>query len=447
MEQINTRPSANGCLKVAVVGGFPPNASGEANYTGCVFRALASLHGALQITVFAHRSAEVMTDGDPEKTSDNLTVHRITNPETRLGRHFCFVPLLRSLLRLRPDVVHFQGTHTKLYGGLFGEGATLVLLALRLCRIPTVLTVHSTWTPADLDQLWRNKRFPKALGWALTRYYLLHTRLFVWLTGAINILCSGEGSPETEKFRRNYRVPDAKLYEEPHPCAAAPEIGQPTAKQRLGLQGGRVVLACGFVRPDKGYHLLLDAVHRIKPRFADLQVVVCGEPRGPDGATYARSLMDHPAVREWPGHVTVRPEYVSDEELDLLTAAADIVVVPYLRAVGASGPIHRALGFGKVVVASEAGHNAGLAAVCRTFPVGDAEALAECLAALLGRSAEYEKWKASAVRFARRHSWRAMAQTYLRSYQKLLAGSMAFLYDPTHSDTVNEHPQTSVHQY
>lgn len=91
-------------------------------------------------------------------------------------------------------------------------------------------------------------------------------------------------------------------------------------------------------------------------------------------------------------------EYVPDEKVNLYFSAADVVVLPYLRA-SQSGIAHIAMSFGKPVVVSEVGGlKESMANYEGTFfvPPGDVSSIREGILKSLIREKHYEapdqKW-------------------------------------------------------
>jgi glycosyltransferase involved in cell wall biosynthesis len=172
-----------------------------------------------------------------------------------------------------------------------------------------------------------------------------------------------------------------------------------------------VVLFFGLLRDYKGLDLLLDAWPSVKDE-AELWIV--GMPR-----------IDLAPLQARAGDV-VRfvPRFVSDAELAGYFAHAELVVLPY-READQSGVLFTALAFGKPLVLSDVGGFPELAAetgAARTFPAGDAAALAQALRELLGDPAERARMSAAARAAAGgRYSWESVAQETLGLYRELLA--------------------------
>jgi glycosyltransferase involved in cell wall biosynthesis len=405
-------------LRVVAVSGFPPDPYGEAHYAGEVYSALARLFPQeIELFVLAHKNPNAPNN---IQVLPNLYIQRINDPKSR-NRHLTALHLLRTIKMLRPNVVHFQGTHTKLWGGIIGEPITMLMLVLRAMKIPVMITLHSIWMPEDFEYLWEEK-WLRGLSQVLKWDYRVNIKLIGKAAKLINILSAADHSPMVYKFQQAYRLDPTRVHNEAHGCTYAPtsETAQKKAKAKLGLEGCRIVLAVGFVRPDKGYHVLLDAADPLLRQFSDVVIVIAGEPHGRYGASYASLLQNKRRLLRTRDRVVLELRYLSEEELSIYFDAADIVVLPYLRVVGASGPLHRALGCGKPVVATALGHNLGLHEVCKLVSPNDSEQLVVALASLLKSWDEYMLYRQKSIEYASRHTWEDVARQYRNQYLQIL---------------------------
>jgi glycosyltransferase involved in cell wall biosynthesis len=128
-----------------------------------------------------------------------------------------------------------------------------------------------------------------------------------------------------------------------------------------------------------------------------------------------------------PESVSFLSRYVDDREIPSIFAAADLCVLPY-REIDQSGVLATALAFQTPLLLSDAGgfpevEEAG-AAEC--FPVGDADALAAKLTALLSDDLRRATLKQGALELADGPwSWSESARLHLELYDRLLDGRPA----------------------
>ena len=122
------------------------------------------------------------------------------------------------------------------------------------------------------------------------------------------------------------------------------------ARKALGLDGEEVILSFGLIRPYKGIPYLIRAFDSLPEAAAgSARLLLVGEiwedRAAVEGAIAASPRRDR---------ITLIDRYVSDDEVGAYFSAADIVVLPYLRA-SQSAVAHIAMAFGKPVVVSRVG--------------------------------------------------------------------------------------------
>lgn len=173
----------------------------------------------------------------------------------------------------------------------------------------------------------------------------------------------------------------------------------------------RVVLFFGLIRPYKGPEVLLEAFRGIEG--AELWIV--GRPLGVDlGALQALASASQSTVR-------IVPRFVDDREVSALLRRADLVVLPYRQA-EQSGVLYAALPFGKAIVMSDVGGFGELASrgAGRLVPPGDAAALHDTIAALLGDEEERRRLGEAALAAASGpYSWESIARAHLDLYTEV----------------------------
>lgn len=412
-------------MKIAVVSGFPPDPHGEAHHSYEAFSRLSQAHPQADITVFAHVNVN-----SPQRAviRPNLRVERLTGGP-RLRGTLAVLRLFIRILRMRPDVVHFEGTQTSKYGGLFGEPVTALVWALRCVGIPTVVTIHSLWLPGRLSQLWREKGLSEQASRAINRYFYLNILALAHGAGRVNVLSSGHSSEIAEEYSRYYAIPRSKCVLEVHPCNYRPVSAntQTEAKRGLGLSGRFVVSAVGFVRADKGYHLLLANLNKLVEAIPSLAIVIAGSANRSQDQEYARGLENMRNQSGYADHVRFVFKVLSNAELDLLFDAADVVAVPYLESLGPSGPIHHGLGRGKAVIASDIGHNRGLRQVVKLIPPGNADALANAIIEIAAFASQRGQLESAALRYAQQYTWSNLGSSYYAEYVELNEASAGYV--------------------
>ena len=193
---------------------------------------------------------------------------------------------------------------------------------------------------------------------------------------------------------------------------APASAGVPPALE--GLDGRRVVLFFGLVRPYKGVDLLVEAFAATPD---DAVLLVVGMPRTPIEPLERRA-------RELGVGERVRfvPRFVPDTELPAYFRRADVVVLPY-REIDQSGVLYTALAFGSPLLLSAVGGFPEIAArgAAQLVEPGSVDSLCAGLIELLGDDERRRAIGEAALRLGREeHSWEAVAEATERLYRRLL---------------------------
>jgi D-inositol-3-phosphate glycosyltransferase len=198
---------------------------------------------------------------------------------------------------------------------------------------------------------------------------------------------------------------------------------QRSARRRLGLGPGPVLLFVGRIQPLKGVDLLLEAFGRIEAIHPEATLLIVGGPSGPNGR---HELL---ALRQRAGALGVlgRIKFYGPLPHGLLAdfyRAADVVVVPS-RAESFGLVAAEAQACGTPVVAAKVG---GLVYVVDDGVTGilvegwNPADYAEVLDRLLSDEGLRKKMGEASVVWAKRFSWDATVRRYLELYKGVLVG-------------------------
>jgi D-inositol-3-phosphate glycosyltransferase len=197
------------------------------------------------------------------------------------------------------------------------------------------------------------------------------------------------------------------------PTAARVELGIPEDRQ--------VILFFGLIKRYKGLDVLLQAFDAIQSRCDKAMLLVVGQIAG-DLATnqhYSTLL----AKYSLDDRVRVRNEYVPLDEVSRYFSAADLVVLPYLRA-SQSGVLLAAYAAGKPVVVTGTGGLSEVVENGRTgfvVPPNDARAIAEASIAILNDPVLRERFGLEGKRLAATtFSWSTIGRTTAELYHWLV---------------------------
>ncbi|MGB9133420.1 MAG: glycosyltransferase family 4 protein [Methanosarcina sp.] len=171
-------------------------------------------------------------------------------------------------------------------------------------------------------------------------------------------------------------------------------LNEKEAKGILSISEEFTILSFGLIRKYKGIPYLIRAFEQLPSEILKKsRLLIVGEV-WEDRKELLEQIKTSP-LRE---KITLVDEYVSDEKVNVYFSAADVVVLPYLRA-SQSGIAHIAMSFGKPVVVSEVGGlKESMAGYKGTFfvPPGDVESIRKAVLSQFGNREHYEapdqKW-------------------------------------------------------
>jgi glycosyltransferase involved in cell wall biosynthesis len=245
----------------------------------------------------------------------------------------------------RPRVVHLHWTHPYLGQRASGRHArwrvaraTLFvaqLMALRLIRVRIVWTMHNLGI--------HEERPDERLNVAIHRQLIRNA-------GAVIAHCQAAVRAAVETYALGDGAA-AKLKVIPHGSYVdvyGPLVDRAVAREQLGLPADvKLFVFIGGVRAYKGITELIEAIRALPPDTAARLIVA--------GRAFDEAEAD--AVREAAGEderITLRLEFIPDEELPVLLGAADAVALPF-RDILTSGSAILAMSYGRPVIAPSLG--------------------------------------------------------------------------------------------
>jgi glycosyltransferase involved in cell wall biosynthesis len=391
-------------VKIALVGAFPPQQKGEAWYLGEYALALREVIGAESIAVISQYagapSKDIWRDFDVDRAIHDRSLGAPSYAPQR--------ELVEAVLRHKPDIAHLTYGPNQDYGGRLGEPLVAAIRRLGAAGIPTVITLHSLWLPEDVRSSPAARRLPSFLRSLAVAYFGNFLRRLNAAAARVLCLVANENSPMTRALAESYHLDN--LGEEVFGCSPhivpLPETATPT------------ILAFGFVRADKGFDVLLRAFAQYVRDGGRGDLLIAGRPQAPEDEPYADEL--ERLSREVPdGRSRFERRFVPDDELERMVADSSLVVLPYLRNVGASGPLHIAIAAGRPIIATSAGHNAALRSVIDIVEPGDEAGLAAAITAALGSTESLADRARKVSDFANQRSWSALAKANIAIYDKV----------------------------
>jgi len=121
------------------------------------------------------------------------------------------------------------------------------------------------------------------------------------------------------------------------------------ARAKLGLPDHPVMLYFGLIRPYKGLDIMIRALGKIHPEFHDYTALILGEAY--EDAQKYEDLIQSQGISS---NTIFKNQFISDSDLPLYFAAADVLVLPY-RTATQSGIVGIALQMDRPVIATKVG--------------------------------------------------------------------------------------------
>ncbi len=252
------------------------------------------------------------------------------------------------------DVVHVQ-FEQHLFGGALANLHLLRALS-RLRRTKrVVVTVHQVPDLAGIDaRFLKENGFPPitvaARAWIRTQYRLL-------ARSCDHVIVHERAL--ANRLETQYGVAPERVGVVAHGVAPVEtDFDGPSAKARLGVAGNdTLLLYFGYVTGYKGVDLLVEALETLPAGEREgLRVVIAG--KSPERKLEKRSFRESiesletriAALSPW----VERKGFLSQDDIHVHLAAADLVVFPYRQVFSASGPFALAVGQARPVIVSDA---------------------------------------------------------------------------------------------
>lgn len=227
--------------------------------------------------------------------------------------------------RMTPDLVHIQHEYG-LFGSQKGVAVSGLILRYRLANIPVVTTLHTVDEDMDNEQ----------------EIILRH---IVQDSAAVIV---------HEQFQKETLVKHFGQEDRIHVIEHGIREMQPVAdaKRKLELDGKKVIMLCGYFRPTKGFHRVLDFLPAICAQNHDAVLVMAGKIRGFEAQKYQQDLFTQLNESPVADRIVFLRGQFPQHTFDTILSAADVVVLPYERG-AQSGMMAQCFALGRPVVASD----------------------------------------------------------------------------------------------
>jgi glycosyltransferase involved in cell wall biosynthesis len=330
-------------LKVALVSKFSPTREGGVEYFCNLANSVSTLCPAVGI-------ANLDQNAPPVERNSRFNVLRVWKLNS-LSYPF---RILKTCLRLRPNVVHVNHEYMMYGRPFYGTLMSVLLLLLKIARRPTVLTLHSV---VPHESVWNGffRRYgSQRLAPVKTLFFLAWTRLTLRLSTHIIVHSQASKSILSDQ----YGYPAGNISVIGHGIEPSITMSRLAAKEFLGIDRRKVVLNFGYIHEKKGIEHLIRAMGEVMRAHPDSLLVIAGGPHVSHAARpnefreYVEKLTS--AVREVraENNVLLRTEYIPEDLLPIYFSSADVIALPYVEQFGTSGVLARAMASGRAVVAT-----------------------------------------------------------------------------------------------
>jgi glycosyltransferase involved in cell wall biosynthesis len=333
-------------VNIGIVAPYPPpnsthsKQSGIASYTKNLAKAMSE-HGN-HVSVFGN-----ILDGiDPKYEENGIKVNRCWD-----GGLKSWLQIARMLwgARKRLDIVHIQFTFS-LYGGIASSFMfPILLLLLRVIRIPTVITMHEVVPLTGLDKKFLEETGIKGNLFILKTGIYRLVKLIVSLTNGTIV-----HDPFFSKVIVNqYKCKNEKIQVVPHGIEESNNLlDQKKARETLGIKQKHVLLFFGYIAKYKGLDILLDAIKKLDEDY--ILLVAGGEhPRLKGKREYNEYLTTLLEKAAGCRASVVFTGFVNETDITLYFSAADLLILPYTTLMSSSGPLSLCVAYKKPFLASE----------------------------------------------------------------------------------------------
>ncbi|MBO9722782.1 MAG: glycosyltransferase family 4 protein [Novosphingobium sp.] len=369
-------------LHIALVGNFAPRKCGIATFTTDVFEKLGEFHPETAIDVYAlDDPAQHLDYGDLAGTI------ACNDPED-------YARAARRINEAGVDAVWLQHEYG-IFGGPDGE---MVLDFVDRLAAPLVLTLHTVLSAPS-------ERQREILRHLIARA----SRIMVMSRHSRDLLESDYGAPARVLEVIEHGAPD-------RPFGRHDEF-----KEKLGLEGRKVLMTFGLLSRGKGLENAIRALPAIVARHPEAVYRIIGATHpnlvAHEGEAYREELQALAEDLGVSAHIAWENRFLETDELLDQLEACDIYLTPYLGLQqSTSGTLSYAVALGKAVVSTPYVHARELLGedIGRLIEPGSSEAIAEAVNALFDRPADLSAMQRRAWARGREMIWPRFADAGLR---------------------------------
>ncbi|MFP4115760.1 MAG: glycosyltransferase [Candidatus Aenigmatarchaeota archaeon] len=310
-------------MKLCLVSTYPPSKGNLAEYGAEVAHNLSERKEIEELIVLANKNS----NAPKFELQGETKVERCWERDSP----FFLMSLLRSVSKWEPDIVYFN-QHMMSWGSnrvVNFLGSLAPLLVKKICNVKTVVTLHNLGECVDLSEI---------PGISSSTLNLTAMRI------ATNLILGADAVTVTlDRFKKALERNRSKsnVFTVLH--------GTWEIKEFRELAHDKRILAFGFWGPTKDLELLIEAYKGLSAEDKEVDLTIAGRSH-PNFPGYVEKIKKNYSELdiEFTG-------YVPEEDVEEVFFRANVVVLPYKTATGASGVLNLSKSYGRPVVAAEIG--------------------------------------------------------------------------------------------
>jgi len=294
-------------MKVGFISTYPPIECGIATYSEYLIKELEKLVDNIYIV--------------SEYGANGRNVYPVYNSQDPDLAHKIF----STMIKFHPDIVHIQHEFG-LYGLHRGVNIIPLIYKFKLSRIPVVVTLHTIYDEFSFE----NKTIVEAI-LRISDGVIVH-----------------EDYQKESIFKNIGKFKNIHII--PHGVRQVEFIKD--TKEKINLEGKKVILLMGFFRPGKNFEQIIRIFPQINKKTPESMLVVAGDARLGEHSDYMDmlvKLINESETRE--SIMFIRGKF-SQEKYDEIVCCADVAPLPY-KITAQSGVMAHFLAFGIPLVTSD----------------------------------------------------------------------------------------------
>ena len=325
-------------MKITILGTAYPMRGGMAHYAALLYEYLKKRHD-VNVISFSLQYPKILFPGktqeEPQETQSEKTIQVSGNPLMNSINPFSWIKTAMYIIKNKPDLLIFN-YWMPFFAPCYG---TITLLTKVFSKNIKIFYVCHNIIPHE-------KIFGTTL---LTKYAFL----------AVDAGIVQSDSVEQEFVSL---FPKKNFINSPHPVYTifGDKPDKNSSKKELGVSEEKIILFFGYIRQYKGLDILIEAMPEIL-KNVNLRLMVVGESYEKNDKYL--NMVEKLGLQN---NVTLKTDYVPNDEVGKYFAASDVVILPY-RSATQSGIVQIAYHFDKPVIVTNVG---GLAEVVQEGKTG-----------------------------------------------------------------------------